>query len=992
MLGVLGLIPQGSAEEPKLTATQRHLFENKIRPLLVQNCYKCHSVEEGKAKGGLTLDTRDGWLKGGSDGPVIVPGDPDKSILIQAVRYTDPDLQMPPKGPKLSDEQIADLTFWVKIGAPDPRIATADAAAKMTELAKKPRAHWSYQAIQKPAVPAVKNKRWISTPVDAFVLAKLEEKKMLPSVPASREALIRRVYYDLIGLPPSPAEVQAFVYNGSSQAYANLVERLLASPQYGERWGRHWLDTARYADTRGGDNNRAGEDYRYAHAWTYRDYVIDAFNKDKPYDQFIIEQLAADKLPDIEQDKTRLAALGFLTVGERFNNVNDVINDRIDVVSKGFLGMTVTCARCHDHKFDPIPTADYYSLHGVFASSIEPEEKPLLRPVQNTAAYLDYQQKYTALEQQNLLIYYRTLDTILSDFRQKVGEYLTASVTFRDLNDSKTVKRRTEFFQQTKINPELLREMGRVTRRKDNPVFGPLRLFAELSDKDYPQRGREIAIQIATNKQVNPLVANAFKNAAPRSMLDVIVIYKNLFASLETRGKEFIVASATAKSARVPGFDAATLQLLEIPFTVQPAAGLDSYKLRATVRNWPRRIMEDAKFVFNQMNELELTHPGAPPRAMALLDAKQPKNSPILVRGEAQNRGPVVPRQSLEIISGSNRQPFSDGSGRLELARAIASKDNPLTARVMMNRVWMHHFGEGFVPTPDDLGTQAEAPSHPELLDYLAARFIEEGWSLKKMHRLIVLSSAYQQSSDTNPAYEQTDPQNRLLWRANIRRLDFEAQRDSLLAFSGQLDRRLGGQPANITSEPYSYRRSVYGYIDRGNLPELMTHFDFSDPDMPNSKRTTTVVPQQALFLMNSPLAVDVARKIVARDEVSRAPTDLARIWAIYQIIFQRLPRTEEVRVAERFLGLEIQDGIATAKALPQTTANNNNSRNEKKSTARASTQAVTAMPAMPAMTGRQDPRKPVQNQGARVDRGPLTVWEEFTQALLLANEAAYVN
>ena len=370
--------PAFGAATAEPTAEQAAFFESKIRPILADNCYKCHSLENGKSKGGLTLDTRDGVLKGGEDGPAVKPGDPAASPLLKAVNYADKDLQMPPtkEGGKLKDEQIAALTEWVKMGAPDPRMDAGK--SKLTGLTAQARQHWSYQPVAKPALPAVKNRVWCRTAVDTFILAKIEEKGMVPSPDATKEALLRRATYDLTGLPPSPQEVTDFVSDESPKAFAKVVDRLLAAPAYGERWGRYWLDTARYADTIGGTGNNGRMDYRFPYAWTYRDYVIKAFNEDKPYDQFIVEQLAADRLPDISPDDPRLAALGFITVGERFNSANDVINDRIDTVCKGFLGLTVSCARCHDHKFDPIPTKDYYALHGVFSSIMEPGEQPVI--------------------------------------------------------------------------------------------------------------------------------------------------------------------------------------------------------------------------------------------------------------------------------------------------------------------------------------------------------------------------------------------------------------------------------------------------------------------------------------------------------------------------------------------------------------------------------------------------------------------------------------
>jgi hypothetical protein len=410
---------------------------------------------KGKSKGGLTLDTRPGWQKGGDDGPVIEPGKPDDSALIKAIRYDDPDLQMPPKGEKLTDAQIEILTQWVQMGAPDPRDGGKEISSKLSGLTDKARRHWAYQPVVKPAIPENKQATWSKTPIDAFILQKLEANGMAPNKPAAKEALIRRAYYDLIGLPPTPYEVGDFLKDESPNAFAKVIDKLLASPQYGERWGRHWLDTARYSDTIGGERNaNRTTEYRYPNAWTYRDYVIKAFNDDKPYDQFIIEQLAADQLPDIKPDDPRHAALGFLTVGERFRNVNDVINDRIDVVSKGFLGLTVTCARCHDHMFDPIPTKDYYALHGVFASIYEPDDKPALPSQVKADQLADFQQKYSAMLKQMQARYYDTAADYLGDLFNKPEAYLQAALAAPGARGKggEGEKRRNEIIRKEKLD------------------------------------------------------------------------------------------------------------------------------------------------------------------------------------------------------------------------------------------------------------------------------------------------------------------------------------------------------------------------------------------------------------------------------------------------------------------------------------------------------------------------------------------------------------
>jgi len=971
--------PAFGAATAEPTKEQAAFFESKIRPVLADNCYKCHSLEKGKSKGGLTLDTKAGVLKGGEIGPVVVPGKPEESPLIKAVNYHDKDLQMPPTkegGGKLPEAQIAALTEWVKMGAPDPR--KDDVKSKLTGLTEAARKHWAYLPLTKPSQPAVKNSAWPRTAVDTFILAKLEANGMLPIADATKETLLRRATYDLTGLPPTPREVQDFTSDASPQAFAKVVERLLASPTYGERWGRYWLDTARYADTVGGDRNNRKSDYRFPYAWTYRDYVIKAFNEDKPYDQFIIEQLAADRMPGITPDDPRMAALGFLTVGERFNNNNDVINDRIDAVTKGFLGLTVACARCHDHKFDPIPTKDYYALHGVFASTLEPLDKPIISmpPLDQLA---DYHTKLAALEQENRDIYYRILGEQTAKFRANPAAYLLASRRKKDKASEEELKARFALIAAHKLDNEVLESVSRSLRPAD-PVFAPLRALMALEPSEFAGKAPAIIADFVAAKGPkraggNPVVIAAFKDAKPQSIEDVAALYKQIFAELEPRVKGFFQAASTAKALPIPGFDAAVTQLMEMPFKVEAGGAMTTAHLRETTGRWPNQMLNRAPFNFTKINELTLTNPGAPVRAMVMADAPKPRDSAVFIRGQAETKGDIVPRRFLEVLAPDTKPFARDSSGRLDLAHCIASKTNPLTARVLVNRVWMHHFGEGFVRTADDLGTQSEPPSHPELLDYLAGYFMEKGWSVKQLHRLIMLSRVYQQSSHTNPAYEQIDPQNRLIWHANIRRLDFEAMRDSLLLFSGKLDPAIGGQPVNLTDEPYSYRRSVYGYIDRGNLPELMQSFDFSDPDMPNSKRATTIVPQQALFLMNSPMAIDVARRVAARPEVAGASDDLARVIALYRIIFQRNPLPPEIKMAMKFVGTEGKAQVDVVAATPV----------DPKLNAKIAAKRA-------AMKKNRDGTRAIQNEGEIVERKPLTPWETYAQALLFSNEAAYVN
>ncbi len=984
------LFALGISASPAAVPTKEQLdfFESKVRPVLAENCYKCHSVEKGKAKGGLTLDTRDGVLKGGDDGAAIKAGDPAASRLIQAVNYADPDTAMPPKngGGKLPDKDIAALTEWVKMGAPDSRLAPANGkiVGKLSGLNDNAKLHWAYQPLAEFSVPEVKLKEWVRNPIDAFVLSKLEAVRMTPNPPATREALIRRVSYDLTGLPPSPQEVAAFVNDRAPDAWERVVDRLLASPHYGERWGRHWLDTARYSDTTGGDK-KVAEDYRYAHAWTYRDYVIQAFNDDKPYRDFVIEQLAADRISNIEENDPRLAALGFITVGQRFKNTNDEINDRIDVVSKGFLGLTVTCARCHDHMFDPIPTEDYYALHGIFASTFEPKEKPFVGTPVDAEKFRDFATKEAMFEHQNRDTYYRLVGRYMSDFRSHAAYYLLVTLWGNGQKLSRDeLAERNDFMRERGLDEDIVKYLlGRVKNTRD-PVFGLWAQFLDLPTDGYAERAQKIIADLSMSaapherRPVNPLLLNLFKSSpTPHNADDVAAIYGKLFTAIEPHAKAFMeqAAKANEPAAATAGIQPEVIQLLEFPVRVIPNSELDAAAIRDAIQRFPDRKMAMKgmqQFAFNDMNTLELTHPGAPARAMVVNDMPTPRSSPVFIRGQSENKGDTVPRHFLEILTyGGKPQPFKEGSGRLELAQCIAA--HPLTARVAVNRVWMHHFGDGFVPTPDDLGMQSEKPSHPELLEWLAARFMQTGGSMKRLHRLILTSNTYQQSAATHPEYELRDPQNRLLWRANIRRLDFESVRDSLLSFSGKLDPQIGGKPINLTDEPYSFRRSVYGYIDRGGLPELMTQFDFSNPDMPNSKRSTSIVPQQALFLMNSPMAVDVARKVTQRPEFTEAKDDPSRIRALYAILFQRIPRAEELELAKRFLAENsvFISGSTEVAALDSKQAQ---------------------MRAMKKANGKNANKTTIKNEGEIVERKPLTAWELYTHTLLFTNEMAYVN
>ena len=889
-----------TAAEP--TAEQTEFFEKKIRPVFAEHCYSCHSDKAEKVKGGLRLDTRDTLLRGGTSGAVIVPGDPEASLLIKAVRYTDPDLQMPPKDKKLSAEQIANLEAWVKMGAPDLRASIGP--KPLTDIAEARARHWAFQPVTKPALPAVTKSRWVQTSVDNLVLAKLEQKHLKPAPPADRRMLIRRVSYDLTGLPPSPEEVEAFIKDKRPDAYASLVDRLLASPHYGERWGRYWLDVARYADTKG--YLAGGEERRYAFSYTYRDYVVRAFNEDKPYDQFLIEQIAADKLP-LGEDKRSLAAHGFLTLGRRFlNNQNDIIDDRIDVVTRGTLGLTVTCARCHDHKFDPIPTKDYYALHGVFASTEEPAEQPLLGALRETADYQDFLKQRVVIEKEIVDFETKEIAEFREGLRKNVGDYLLAA---RDVAKLEDQSKFDTFVGERKVNPAVLRRwMAELEKRRTNPdaILAPWFELSVLSEEEISTNLQSHLANFTNNPaRANPAVAKALVEQTTNSLAQVVAAYNKLFRDADAEWKGALdTATKEKKSAPTTLSDTNHESVRLLLYAEGAPPNLTEPEVRTM---HARRLREGAAGMRNKIEALNWTHPGAPPRAMAMADRANPSDSHVFLRGNAGNAGPIAPRRFLEVLTNLTSSPFTNGSGRLELARAIASRDNPLTARVYVNRIWSHHFGEGLVNTPGDFGVRTEAPVQRDLLDFLAATFMENGWSTKKLHRLILLSATYQQSSEASPAARKADPDNRLLARMNRQRLDFEAMRDTLLAVSGKLDSKIGGLPVDIVSEPFTARRTIYGLIDRQNLPGLFRTFDFANPDVSNQGRFHTTVPQQALFMMNSPFVIEQARNLVQRAEVKNATQPAEKIQALYRLTAQRPAAREEIQLAEKFLAAQPQ-------------------------------------------------------------------------------------
>lgn len=736
------LMPCGTgslaAEERRTTASADELrfFEQKIRPLLVEHCYECHSEEAGEQQGGLLLDRRSGWIDGGETNKAVIPGEPDASLLITAIRYDNDDLQMPPEH-RLDDETIALLEQWVRRGAHGPaddmgetefsRLGDQDYLFDQAEN------HWAFQPVRAVEIPSsgaidTEHADWGENAIDGFVLDALSNAELTPSSPADAATLARRLHYDLTGLPPTFEQVTAFqeaTEVDPDGATPRLIDQLIESPEFGQHLGRLWLDVVRYADT---DNNYR-PDTRTPHyhpfAFSYRDYVVRSLNDDKPYDQFLKEQIAAD-LMGFPADAPQMAALGFYASGPYSSRAqNEALDDWIDVTTRGLMGITAACARCHDHKFEPVPTADYYSLRGVFAAVAR------VNPLDET--------------KQPLLTSYQPTESQAADFANK----------------------------RSAIEAKINGAAGKKAKNNNRPI---------------------------------------------------------------------------------------------------------AQKIRET-----------------ELAELLTFHPGAPARAMVVAERKRPPDSYVFVRGDAAARGEAVPRRFLKILDPQQHAFPESNSGRLQLADKIAAPDNPLTARVFVNRVWGYLIGSHLVDTPSDFGLQGAPPTHPRLLDWLADDFIRHGWSVKHLVRRIVTSQTYQQSSRTRETAAVVDPENRWLWRANRKHLTIEAIRDSMLLVAGRLDRRIGGHPERLWGDDYTRRRAIYGFINRFNLDPTLRAFDFPAPVQTQPARGESIVAQQALFLMNSPLVIDQAAAIASADALTRIESDEAKVEFLFRTILGREPVAAEV-------------------------------------------------------------------------------------------------
>ncbi len=870
-----------------------------VHPLLAEHCLSCHGAE--KQKGGLRLDSREAALAGGSSyGPAIIPGRSADSPLIQFIAHLEPDMEMPPDEDMLPEQAIAVLRAWIDQGAkwpPKPvagggESAEAETLGNQALFFKKAASHWAFRPVAKAETASLENG---AAAIDDLIGKALQAKDLQPSPPADARTLLRRLHFDLTGLPPTPEELETFATaftKNADTAIAAKADELLASPHFGERWGRFWLDLARYADTQ---DFRAQADLRYPFAWTYRDYVIGAFNADTPYDRFLKEQLAADQL-GLKENDPALAALGFLTVGPRFRGrADEIMNDRIDVVTRGLMGMTVACARCHDHKYDPIPTADFYALYGVFASTDDATDLPeiaLSTATTDPKLRADYEEKKAAAIKAYTDFVQDLKDKAVADVLEKPETYFDALVQMQVKQTADVRKLITgKKMMETALTPlktqwEALR---RQARWQENPVLGPLARVIAASPDRKPgilagiiESGRVPGGKVS----VHPQVLATLRADQPKDEAALVRLYGNILAEAlkqaDNASKE-VLASFTGPNGWLD-FDVKDVE--------------SAYRLLGS----GRRDLNDLK---TAISEVEATHPGAPPRAMAVADKAKPVTQAIFVRGDPARRGDTVERRFLEVLDPKKQAFPSDRSGRKELAEHIANADNPLTARVWVNHVWRHLLGEPLVKTPGDFGLQAEPPTHPELLDWLASALTQRRWSTKQLLRDIVLSKTYRQSSADRAEAAASDPDNTLLWRANRRRMDFEAMRDAMLATSDQLQPELGGRAVSLSSEPFSGRRTIYGYVDRVNLDPLFTTFDFPSPDIASPERAETLVPQQALFALNDAFIVSQARALAAKAKEVAGGSDADASGALdwlYRRVFLRPPTEAESVLASAFL------------------------------------------------------------------------------------------
>lgn len=852
-------------------------FEKKIRPALVEHCYECHDSTTTKMKGGLALNSPAGTRNGGDSGPVIATGNPETSLLIQSIRRIDRDLEMPPKSP-LPASVVKDFEQWIAMGAPDPRPEVEEASPAATGMSpEEGREFWSFRPRRSIEIPGNASGR---NPIDAFLTESRFSKGLIEAEPTDKATWLRRVTFDLTGLPPAPNRVRSFLADDSPTAKEGIVSELLNSPEYGVRWGRHWLDVARYADSNGLDENLT-----FGNAWRYRDYVFESFQNDLPFDQFLIEQIAGDLLPDADE-RTKVAT-GFLALGarvlaepDREKLEMDVIDEQLDTMGKAFLGLTIGCARCHDHKFDPILQSDYYSLAAIFRNSTNfgetktgvikhwyehdfatEEEKESLKGIDEKIA----KAKAAARSFKT-----KTATSLRGIARSKAVQYLLAATEFQTGTSLDVV---ADIGRDESLHPRVLVNTRRhLEMNRENPVFSPWWDFAEREDREG--------------------LRAFYEEKFGRAVLEFTALQK-----VDPKAKE--LPDEELERFRAALFDKSGF--LTIP--AKPEHAFDEAQLAEYYK-----LEEEARI-------LESNAPDHP-AAMGIADEGEIKNTlPIHIRGSHNNLGVEVPRAVPAVFSKPDLKFPETKSGRLELAQWMASPENPLTVRVIVNRVWRWHFGSGLVTSTENFGVIGDTPVHPELLDWLANWFVENGWSIKKLNRLIVLSEAYGRSSTPpNPDWKEVDPDNRYLTFFPVKRLEAEAIRDSILAVSGRIDLEKGGKTVplrnrqmvfNHTSKDHttydSLRRTSFLPIVRNNVFNLLPLFDFPDPTMPTGNRQSTVIAPQALLMMNAPLlresASAFAHRVLGTESEPKARVELA-----WQLAYARSPDSTELGAALAFL------------------------------------------------------------------------------------------
>ena len=991
-------VPAGGASTTTQSADH---FESKIRPLLAANCFACHAES---AMAGLRVDSREALLRGGETGAAIVPGDPDRSALINAIRHADGFPRMPRGRAKMAQADIDLLVEWVRAGAAWPAPAEsvpAPMASHERPVTAEHRAYWAFQPLATPPLPTVQDSAWPKKDLDRFILARLEHEGLKPVAAADKLTLLRRATLDLTGLPPTPEDVDAFLADSSPDAFATVVDRLLASPQYGEAWGRVWLDVARYGEDDYRSLDPKGRGYApYRNAHLYRDWVIRALNEDVPYDEFVKAQLAADLLEGPARLR-HLPALGFLGLGPWYydNGAVEIMraderHDRVDAVTRGFLGLTVGCARCHDHKYDPIPTKDYYALAGVFLNT-EYHEYPLAPK----AVVDEYRAQETELKRKRELLqeFTRTESRQLAEaLAFQTSKYMRAAwqVTGEPKRD------RQQVIDKEKLDYELFDRWREFLAKK--PVFYPFlqdwqamiarggtAKEAERLADDFQTLLLGIVIEQREVKKENDIIrARALPTSKPKEPANLPHEFKTNDDFCPGCGLE--LRSMTVE--RTALFNDVFLTNLD----PESAPGKPQRPGLLNFVGWPLEQRLDAErraliaTLGKEVESLEKALETKMTYVHGVRDVDAPADLQVHLRGSPTRLGDTVPRGFLTVLSPDERQAFSRGSGRLELAGAIV--DQPVAIRVAVNRVWKEHFGTGLVNTPSNFGKNGEPPSHPELLDHLAQFFLANRMSMKALHREIMLSATYQLSADHDAAAFAKDGDNRLFWRANRRRMSAEQIRDSVLSVSGALDARIGGPSIALT--PLADRRTVYARVSRYKLDEFLQLFDFPSPSQTAEQRFTTNVPLQRLFFMNSEFMQQHAEKLA--EKVADEPDDGARIAKVYRLIFGRAPTDAEIAAGREFLQGEALKQYEERRAERE--KDNEDKAKAKDKDKDKDTKTADPMPAvaadeaipMPGMMAGVVPGVP--GGGPDEKRLPVTVFGRYVKILLSSNEFVFVS